>query len=109
MAESETTKKSLKEKAKHEFVEYWINVAWLTLVFASFTVYRRLVLSAYDITYTHYWVALIEALILGKVIMIGPSSASAEASRTSRSSSRPSTRPPSSRSSAPSSRSSNSG
>jgi hypothetical protein len=71
MAESEMTKKSLKEKAKHEFVEYGINVAWLTLVFAAFTIYRRLVLAAYDITYTHYWVALIEALILGKVIMIG--------------------------------------
>jgi len=29
------------------------------------------VLAAYDITYTNYWVAVIEALILGKVIMIG--------------------------------------
>jgi hypothetical protein len=40
-------------------------------VFAAFTVYRRLVLAAYDISYTNYWVAVIEALILGKVIMIG--------------------------------------
>jgi hypothetical protein len=71
MAESDTTKKSLKEKAKHEFVEYWINVAYLALVFASFTVYRRLMLAAHGITYTNYWVALIEALILGKVIMVG--------------------------------------
>ena len=71
MAESDTTNKSLKEKAKHEFVEYWINVAYLALVFASFTVYRRLVLAAHDITYTNYGFALIEALILGKVIMIG--------------------------------------
>jgi hypothetical protein len=71
MAGSEMTKKSLKEKAKHELVEYGINVVYLTLVFASFTIYRRLLLAAYDITYTHYWVALIEALILGKVVMIG--------------------------------------
>lgn len=71
MAESDLTKKSLKEKAKHEFVEYWINAAYLALVFASFTVYRRLMLAAHGITYTNYWVALIEALILAKVIMVG--------------------------------------
>ena len=52
-------------------VEYWINVIYLTLVFAAFTQYRRLLLAAHDITYTNYWVAVIEALILGKVIMIG--------------------------------------
>ena len=52
-------------------VEYWINVCYLALVFASFTQYRRLILAAHDITYTNYWVAVIEALILAKVIMIG--------------------------------------
>jgi hypothetical protein len=58
-------------KVRHEFVEYWINVAYLTVVFAAFTQYQRLVLAAHDITYTNYGVAVIEALILGKVIMIG--------------------------------------
>jgi len=52
-------------------VEYWINVIYLTLVFAAFTQYRRFVLAAYDITYTNYWISIIEALILAKVIMIG--------------------------------------
>jgi len=52
-------------------VEYWIAVVYLALVFAAFTQYRRFVLAAYNITYTNYWVALIEALILAKVIMIG--------------------------------------
>ena len=52
-------------------VEYWINVCYLTLVFAAFTQYRRFLLAAHDITYTNYWVAVIEALILAKVIMIG--------------------------------------
>jgi hypothetical protein len=61
----------LKQKVRHEMVEYGINVIYLTLVFATFTVYRRLMLSAHDITYTNYGFALIEALILGKVIMIG--------------------------------------
>ena len=61
----------LKQKAKHELIEYAVNVAYLAIVFAAFTWYRRLILASYDITYTNYWFALIQALILGKVIMIG--------------------------------------
>jgi len=56
---------------RHELVEYGINVIYLTLVFASFTQYQRLVLAAHDIAYTDYGFALIEAFILGKVIMVG--------------------------------------
>ncbi len=61
----------LKQKAKHELIEYALIVAYLAIVFAAFTIYRRLILASYDIAYTNYWFALIEALILGKVIMIG--------------------------------------
>jgi len=61
----------LKEKVHNELIEYAFNVIYLTIVFAAFTVYRRLLLSAHDITYANYGFALIEALILGKVIMIG--------------------------------------
>ncbi len=61
----------LKQKARHELIEYAVNVAYLAIVFSAFTWYRRFILASYDITYTNYWVALIEALILGKVIMIG--------------------------------------
>jgi len=64
-------KGSLKEKVVHEVVEYWINVGYLTLVFAAFTQYRRFLLAAHDITYTNYGFAVIEALVLAKVIMIG--------------------------------------
>ena len=71
MSDAGKTKEPLKKRIVHEVVEYWINVAYLGLVFAAFTQYRRLVLAAYDITYTNYWVAVIEALILAKVIMIG--------------------------------------
>jgi hypothetical protein len=60
-----------KEKIFHELVGYWLNVIYLALVFAAFTQYRRLILAAHEIDYTNYGVALIEALILGKVIMIG--------------------------------------
>jgi hypothetical protein len=61
----------LKDKVRHELIEYAFNVVYLTIVFAAFTIYRRLLLSAHDISYTNYGFALIEALILGKVIMIG--------------------------------------
>jgi len=71
MAGTERQTGRWKEKFVHEMAEYAINVIYLTLVFAAFTQYRRLVLAAHDIIYTNYWVAVIQALILGKVIMIG--------------------------------------
>jgi hypothetical protein len=71
MSSPDKKKRDIKKKIVHEVAEYWINVAYLTLVFASFTQYRRLVLAAHDIEYTNYWVAVIEALVLGKVVMIG--------------------------------------
>ena len=71
MSSPDKKKRNWKEKLFHELIEYWINVCYLTLVFAAFTQYRRFLLAAHDITYTNYWVAVIEALILAKVIMIG--------------------------------------
>jgi hypothetical protein len=62
---------NLKEKVIHELTEYWINVIYLTLVFASFVQYRRFILASHDILYENYGVAVIKALILAKVIMIG--------------------------------------
>lgn len=64
-------KRNWKKILFEELVEYWINVAYLGLVFAAITQYRRLILAAYAIEYTDYWIALIKALILAKVIMIG--------------------------------------
>ena len=71
MSSPDKKKRDWKKRIFHEMVEYWINVCYLTLVFAAFTQYRRFLLAAHDITYTNYWVAVIEALILAKVIMIG--------------------------------------
>jgi hypothetical protein len=71
MSSADKRKGNWKEKIVHEVTEYWLNVIYLTLVFAAFTQYRRLLLAVYDITYTNYWFAVIEALILAKVIMIG--------------------------------------
>lgn len=62
---------SLKQKIFHEMAVFWVYVIYLTLVFAAFTQYRRLILADVGFIYTNYGVALIEALIFAKVIMIG--------------------------------------
>ena len=66
-----TNKRNWKKLLLEEAVEYLTNFVYLTLVFTAFTWHRRFILAAYGITYTNYWVAVIEALILAKVIMIG--------------------------------------
>ena len=50
--ETSRKEKSWKDKVVHEFAVYWGNVLYLSLVFAAFTQYRRLVLAAHDITGT---------------------------------------------------------
>jgi hypothetical protein len=65
------TKKNWKKKFFEEFIEYWINVAYLAVYFAIFVSYKRLVLAGYDIVYTEYGFGLINALILGKVVSVG--------------------------------------
>ena len=44
---------------------------FLFLFFGAFATYRRLILSEYQIDYFQYGYSLIEALVLGKVIMLG--------------------------------------
>ena len=70
MSNPDKKKRDVKKKIVHEVTEYWIIVCYLALVFAAFTQYRRLILAAHDITYTNYGVAVIEALVLAKVVMI---------------------------------------
>jgi hypothetical protein len=71
MNNDDKNKGYLKKKIVHELGEYLMIACYLALVFAAFTQYRRFLLAAHDITYTNYWVAVIEALILAKVVMIG--------------------------------------
>ncbi len=61
----------LKEKAIEEFRMFWVIAIYLAVMLAAFAWYRRFVLSAAGISYLHYWAAVIEALILAKVILIG--------------------------------------
>ena len=45
--------------------------AYLFFFFGAFNNYRRLILREYDIEYFQYGISLIEALILGKVVLLG--------------------------------------
>ena len=65
------TNKSWKDKFMKEFIEYWINVAYLAVFFGVFISYKRLVLAEHNIIYTEWGFGLINALVLGKVVSIG--------------------------------------
>ena len=69
---SETTKAAgLKQRAKIEFLEY-LGISFYIGVFLGALVnYRRVVLAEVGISYTHYGYAVVQALILGKVVLIG--------------------------------------
>jgi hypothetical protein len=54
-----------------ELAEYGTNAIYLALVFTAFTWYRRLILAEYHITYLHYGISVVEALVLAKIVMIG--------------------------------------
>jgi hypothetical protein len=60
-----------KQKLVHEMVEYYLNFVYLAFFLVAFTWYRRLTLAEYNIHFLEYWVPLIEAAVLAKVIMIG--------------------------------------
>jgi hypothetical protein len=62
---------SLKEKAKEELKEFWLISIYLFIFFGAFTFYRRMVLAEFGVTYLHYGTALLEALIIAKVVLIG--------------------------------------
>src|SRR5262249_22548392 len=54
-----------------ELVRYGTNFLYLAIFFGAFAWYRRFILAEYDISYLNYGTAIIEALILAKVIMLG--------------------------------------
>lgn len=61
----------LKERALEEFKLYWIITLYLWLFLGLFTVFRRLVVAEAGADYLHYGIALIEAMIIAKVVLIG--------------------------------------
>jgi hypothetical protein len=62
---------SLKERAIEEFKVFWIIAIYLWIFLGSFTIYRRLIIAETGTAYLHYGIAVIEALVIAKVILIG--------------------------------------
>ncbi len=62
---------SLKARAVEEFKLFWLIALYLWVFLGSFTVYRRLVVAETGTAYLHYGIAVIEALVIAKVILIG--------------------------------------
>jgi hypothetical protein len=50
--------------------EYWLITLYLAMLFAVFTIYRRLLLAHYRISYEEYGFSVIKALILAKVVLV---------------------------------------
>ena len=60
-----------RKKIARELADFGVNFLYLAFFFSMFTWYRRLILAEHHISYFHYGISIIEALILAKLIMIG--------------------------------------
>lgn len=69
--DTESRSKRWQKIIVHEMFEYGFNFVFLAMFLVAFAWYRRLVLAAYHIQYHSYWMPVIEAAILAKVIMLG--------------------------------------
>ena len=61
----------VKAKLRQGIESYLLISLYLWVALGSFTIYRRLVLAEQGITYLHYGVALIEAMVIAKVVLVG--------------------------------------
>ena len=64
-------KKSWKQKLLHEFTEYLINFTYMAIVFSAVILYRRLILAQYGVYLEDYFIGVLKAFIIAKVVMIG--------------------------------------
>jgi hypothetical protein len=62
---------NLKGRVRHELKAYVMITLFFTVVLSVFNIYRRLILGEAGVSYTHYGISLIEALILAKIVLIG--------------------------------------
>jgi hypothetical protein len=61
----------LKERVIEELRTFWVLVLYLWLFLGSFVLYRRLIMAETGKEYLHYGIALIEALVIAKVVLVG--------------------------------------
>jgi hypothetical protein len=67
---AETRHGDLKTRLRHEFEEYLLVSAYMIAFIGAFTLYRHLILAEYHV-YFAYGSAIVEGLILGKIVLIG--------------------------------------
>ena len=68
---TEAERPSLKQRALDELKTYWVITLYLWLFLGSFAAYRKLILAETGVTYVHFGLALVQALIIAKVVLIG--------------------------------------
>jgi hypothetical protein len=71
MSDENSHKTSLKQKATHEFQELTAIFLYLAFFFCAIATYSMLLLNKFEISYFTYGAALINALVIAKVILIG--------------------------------------
>jgi hypothetical protein len=71
MHAEDSQKKTVKQKVAHEFEELAILTLYLAFFFCALATYSMLLLDKFHISYFNYGAALINALIVAKVILIG--------------------------------------
>ena len=71
MAERHSERSSRKQKIKEELIKYWLICAYLLVCFAILSLYRAAAEENVESVWVPLGMALVQALILGKFIMIG--------------------------------------
>lgn len=71
MSDEHSQKSGLKQKAVHEFEEFTGIFLYLAFFFCALTTYSMLLLNKSNVSYFTYGAALINALVIAKVILIG--------------------------------------
>ncbi len=71
MSEHAGQGRSIQQRLKHELESYLVTFAYLAFFFVAMTTYRRLVLDEYQVGAFQYGFALVKALVLAKIILIG--------------------------------------
>lgn len=64
-------KKTWKQKLFHEFTEYLVNFIYMAIIFSAVILYRRLILAQYGIVVEDYFIGVVKAFVIAKVVMIG--------------------------------------
>jgi hypothetical protein len=66
----ETTSRTLKQKAIEHMKEFWVIALYLWLVFGLLVVYKSVVLAEHHIPFAYRGFAIINALALGKIMLV---------------------------------------